>query len=471
MLENYKVASPEKTINNIRNILFDYEIFTIESWIRDEFLPKSVRIETIDLPIGTNGKGINEKYALASAYAEFMERIQNLILLDGQFSGIKKDIAIRHTDYIDFDYNKFKQENQDILKELIFFKDISEIDSIVTGFSNKLYSYPFLNIKTGKTEFLPKLFMRMSVGSNGMCAGNSPAEALIQGICEIFERYALKKIYKTSYVSLPSVPDSYLKRLTQWKYFKFFRSKGYEIYVKDCSFGGKIPVAGVLIKKGDKALFNLGSSPSFSIAIERCIDELMQGVFYGELDNRLQPITTLDQEMPNRTFSTKEKRIDFQYYTQLSCGQAIIPPSVFDNSEQFNPTYLFEATEVTSNKCLKSLIDIVIKLGFTPYIRDVSFLEFCAYHVYIPGMSEIMQLNCDRIKLFHYDIPKATEIFYNINSAGNEEINFLINIIKELNDNPIVQKENILKFIYNLNFKQEVSLSGIEPENLLPILF
>lgn len=36
-----------------------------------------------DLDIGTNGKGGSYQYALASGYAEFMERLQNGILFRG----------------------------------------------------------------------------------------------------------------------------------------------------------------------------------------------------------------------------------------------------------------------------------------------------------------------------------------------------------------------------------------------------
>lgn len=35
----------------------------------------------------------------------------------------------------------------------------------------------------------------MLTGSNGMSAGNSSYEAIFQGICELFERYAASEVF------------------------------------------------------------------------------------------------------------------------------------------------------------------------------------------------------------------------------------------------------------------------------------
>lgn len=43
--------------------------------------------------IGTNGKGVTKEYALASAYAEFMERLQSNFLLKSSFLN-KEDMLI-----------------------------------------------------------------------------------------------------------------------------------------------------------------------------------------------------------------------------------------------------------------------------------------------------------------------------------------------------------------------------------------
>ena len=74
---NYKTHKPITTINGIRHILSNIDCLTYEiAWqnIFEGF--HSVRVETID-GFGTNGKGDSKEYALASAYGEFAERLQN----------------------------------------------------------------------------------------------------------------------------------------------------------------------------------------------------------------------------------------------------------------------------------------------------------------------------------------------------------------------------------------------------------
>ena len=55
-------------------------------------------------------------------------------------------------------------------------------------------SIPFYHVHDDESVYLPERVLRDAVGTNGMCAGNTATEAIIQGLCEIFERYVLKKI-------------------------------------------------------------------------------------------------------------------------------------------------------------------------------------------------------------------------------------------------------------------------------------
>lgn len=82
-LKPYKAIPPMETIHRIRQILLDNQIFVIESsQMRDPTTGVcSCRISLGDaeyrsLDIGYNGKGMDAQYALASAYAEFIERLQ-----------------------------------------------------------------------------------------------------------------------------------------------------------------------------------------------------------------------------------------------------------------------------------------------------------------------------------------------------------------------------------------------------------
>lgn len=87
-IKPYKNVEPTETIKRIRKLLDDNDIFVIENGHRKDPVTNVCSCRIIlgddglrELNIGSNGKGMTTKYALASAYAEFMERLQNGALL------------------------------------------------------------------------------------------------------------------------------------------------------------------------------------------------------------------------------------------------------------------------------------------------------------------------------------------------------------------------------------------------------
>ena len=78
----YKACDPSITIHRIRTILNNCGIFLMEKYhkVSTNFYSSRLIISGNNLEElykGTNGKGLTVLYSLASAYAEFMERIQN----------------------------------------------------------------------------------------------------------------------------------------------------------------------------------------------------------------------------------------------------------------------------------------------------------------------------------------------------------------------------------------------------------
>lgn len=82
--KQYKAVSPEETIYRIRVILNKTGILLKESsCVKDGLYACRLTVNNDSLSvldIGTNGKGRSYEYALASGYAEFMERLQNGIV-------------------------------------------------------------------------------------------------------------------------------------------------------------------------------------------------------------------------------------------------------------------------------------------------------------------------------------------------------------------------------------------------------
>ena len=78
----YKECNPKDTVERIKTILSELEIQTDVQWYNNIGSDFSCRVRIINnhmklFDIGTNGKGMTKEYALASAYAELMERLQN----------------------------------------------------------------------------------------------------------------------------------------------------------------------------------------------------------------------------------------------------------------------------------------------------------------------------------------------------------------------------------------------------------
>lgn len=124
-----------------------------------------------------------------------------------------------------------------------------------------------------------------------MCAGNSPEEALVQGLSEIIERVVQRRIF-TEKPALPDVPEEYIQ---QFPYvyeiiqkLKEQEKEGYYYFIKDCSFGGQYPVAALIVyeKNTGKYGIKLGCHPDFGVAIERTLTEATQGQDLAEYSKR-----------------------------------------------------------------------------------------------------------------------------------------------------------------------------------------
>lgn len=82
----YKECAPAETVERIKGILNEIGIVLEEHWGDtgvDGFY--TLRVNVPGTGLGSNGKGATMEYAQASAYAEFMERMQNDYLRLGDY--------------------------------------------------------------------------------------------------------------------------------------------------------------------------------------------------------------------------------------------------------------------------------------------------------------------------------------------------------------------------------------------------
>lgn len=225
-LMHYKQKTPEETVQFLQDILKNMKVEVTETWQeRSSIGTYALRLDFRGTKIGANGKGVSKAYAKASAYAEFFERYQNDILGPRVFFGSKFPFFMSPDEKIlssaeivqnanSFTSLYFSQRGlsgvSDEEKAKAFY-DVQKVDYHIYGLEDKYITLPFYSIKEKKVVYLPKSTYTPFYGSNGMCAGNSPEEALVQGLSEIIERVVQRRIF-TEKPALPDVPEEYIQQ-------------------------------------------------------------------------------------------------------------------------------------------------------------------------------------------------------------------------------------------------------------------
>lgn len=301
-----KEVPPLNTVKRISEILLKESIITFESDYLNFSGLHSFRTIIGNTPIvkydfGTNGKGINPEFALASSHAELMERLQNGCLFNNyELFGTKHMATICKDRNLDqfIDYNniefqfayspeeyllgldeyvgKYKVQLERLIRPL----EICDVQNIFSENlkSNELICADFTNLINNEEVPVPLELLYNTAFTNGLCAGNTKEEAIVQGICEIFERFVIKEIFEQECV-LPSISREVIEDEELLKSIEDVENdNNYKISIKDCSLGKGLPVIGVLIYDmvNDLYALHLGSSFSLSVAIERCLTEVFR---------------------------------------------------------------------------------------------------------------------------------------------------------------------------------------------------
>lgn len=395
-MKPYKAASPQATIHRIRTILHDLGIFVTEQHLRNEGMYYSCRVfidndDAKRFDIGTNGKGMSAEYALASAYAELMERIENKMLIyatkyaSHEFRLRNKELDVNHIPTLDFRYfpdetfqtisaNELWEHCQNLLPNVAKYgeRDIQHIEAY------NMYYADFYNVNKGIVEHLPYHLIRLAASSTGLCAGNTPEEAMLQGLNEIFERYVLQQLYLQN-LTPPTIPFEVFEGTEICKRLKQLQTeKGWTVEVKDCSLGKAFPVLGLLLidKANNRYSFRLGADLSPVIALQRCFTEAFQGADASE--RYLQPIVVDDKWS-----------IQTEHNQSVVNGLGHFPSRLFCTKSSWDFKGFQMEGQPTHKDDLAYIRQWLENDGYTLYVRDNSFLGFPAYHLFIPGLSEV----------------------------------------------------------------------------------
>lgn len=483
----YKEITPEETVKKLKKILKEMKIEVEEKWSKRSSVDTySVRICIKGTDIGQNGKGMTKEFAMASGYAEFFERLQNGMLRFRIEKPTKELPFSNSPDEKHLKIEQLMQNNNSLLENIIKTNGyenktkeekteyIKEIFNEKTNLVEKeeYTSVPYYSIKNKEIQYIPDKIFSYLYNSNGMCAGNSIEEALIEGLSEILERYVNLQILKRK-LTLPEIPEKYIEKFPKVKEMieKLKKKEEYYFRLVDCSLGGKYPVAGLYIleKNTGKIGFKLGAHPDYGIAMERCFTEAAQG---RDIYNYTQS-GTFD-------FYEEEKNGDKNFIKfLLEDPSVIIPYQIIGENLDYEFIEMPDVENLDNKTILKNMIENILKEGKDILIRNLSILGFPTASIIIPGMSEwsfdtnatyfnsvvTMQSLLKDIKQINLsNIAETIKILETIvNKLGSERLSLLISI----KDNSILPCEQIGKgakyflailYIMNKQYKEAAKI-------------
>ena len=293
-----KDAALEDSINYFHQQLDKYDLAVNEaSWLNPVPNVWSVHIQNTQCPLCfANGKGASKKAALASALGEYFERLSTNYFFSDFYLGEKA----ANGEFVHYPSEKWFAIPKDnslpeglLSPKLMKFYDpdheLTATDLIDLQSSNGergICALPFVQQSDGKTIYVPVNLIANLYASNGMSAGNTPSEARVQGLSEIFERYTKNKIIAEA-ISLPTIPAKVLNRYPAvLEAIDALEKQGFPIYCFDASLGGEFPVICVVLfnPQNGTCYASFGAHPNFGVALERTVTELLQGRSLKDLD-------------------------------------------------------------------------------------------------------------------------------------------------------------------------------------------
>ena len=438
----------EQTIANMSAMLASWGIkIEIASW--RNIVPNvwSLHIRDAHSPMCfTNGKGATKESALASALGEYIERLNNNHFYAGVFWG--EDIA--NADFVHYPNERwFKPGMKDALPDgildeysLSFYDPDGElrgshlIDTNSGNVKRGICSLPFVRHSDGEVVYFPSNLVENLYASNGMSAGNTLAEAQVQCLSEIFER-AVKREILEGEMALPDVPQEVLAKYPAIVAgIKGLEEQGFPVLVKDASLGGQYPVMCVtLMNPRTGGVFaSFGAHPSFEVALERSLTELLQGRSFEGLN-----------DLPRPTFASEAVTEPYNFVEHFIDSSGVVSWRFFSAKPEYDfVEWDFTAQGDNANaEEAAALIAILEEMGKQVYTAVYDQLGAVACRILVPDYSEVYPVedliwdNTNKSLLFRADV-------LNLHRLDDES---LVLLLERLENNELDEYSDIASLI------------------------
>jgi ribosomal protein S12 methylthiotransferase accessory factor len=380
----------EQTIADMTGLLSDLGMkIEISSW--RNIVPNvwSLHIRDAASPMCfTNGKGATKESALCSALGEFIERLNCNFFYNDQFFGT--DIA--NSNFVHYPNEKWfvPGENDELPSDILDdyclgiynpedeLRGSNLIDTNSGMAERGICSIPYVRHSDGETVYFPSNLIENLFLSNGMSAGNNLPEAQVQCLSEIFERAVKKQIIAEEMV-LPDVPkDVIAKYPSILAGIEGLEAQGFPVVVKDASLGGQFPVMCVTLMnpKTGGVFASFGAHPSFEVALERSLTELLQGRSFEGLN-----------DVPKPTFNSMAVTEPENFVDHFIDSTGVVSWRFFSNKHDYEfCEWDFSGTNEEENDLLMSILK---DLGKEVYIAEFNQLGATACRILVPDYSEV----------------------------------------------------------------------------------
>ncbi|WP_249554526.1 OsmC domain/YcaO domain-containing protein [Shewanella sp. 8A] len=421
----------EQTIANMTGILAELGMkIEISSW--RNIVPNvwSLHIRDAASPMCfTNGKGATKESALCSALGEFIERLNNNFFYNDQFFGVE----IANSEFVHYPNEKwFALEEDDALPAGLLDDYCLEIYNpdeelcgshlIDTNSGNRergICAIPYTRKSDGETVYFPSNLIENLFLSNGMSAGNNIKEAEVQCLSEIFERAVKRQIIEQEIV-LPDVPMSVLEKYPSiLAGIKGLEEQGFPVVVKDASLGGQFPVMCVTLMnpKTGGVFASFGAHPSFEVALERSLTELLQGRSFEGLN-----------DVPKPTFNSMAVSEPENFVEHFIDSTGVISWRFFSSKHDYE--FCEWDFSGTNQEEADRLFGILEELGKEVYVAEFTQLGASACRILVPDYSEVYPVE----DLIWDNTNKALdyrEDILNLHSLSTKQLVNLVNRLEE----------------------------------------
>jgi ribosomal protein S12 methylthiotransferase accessory factor len=365
----------------------------------------SVQLRDRQCPLlGSNGRGVSQEAALASALGELYERLAcNQFFAEYYFGKTQAEAPFVHYPNerwfplvpIGLPEGLFDEATRDHYDLQGQLRARMLVDTNSGNAQRGVCAIPFIRQRTAEQVWLPVNILGNLYTSNGMAAGNSCWEARTQALSEIFERH-IKNTILTAGISLPLIPDEVLSRYPAFcESVAALRAAGFIIVVQDASLGGKFPLVNItLINPADGGCCAaFGAHPKFELALERTLTGMLQGRDLDDLYGFAPPCFNLSEV-------AEQDNLEAHFVD----SSGVVAWDLLSRE----PDYAFTQWNIEGDSQVEfeHLCYLIHRVDMDIYIADHEHLGLYCCQIVVPGMADLYPVD----DLIHNNNNQAIEL-------------------------------------------------------------